>query len=139
MIQIYDVHNYVSIDGKEWCEIKTYLGNDWTIIYDEEDAVGGIVLDNVSFDRAYAYVINNYVDGLRPSLAIFSQKPQIGIRYIYEDEWKYIKSCKSFSLKREFELRPITLEWIVKHLEADQAIQYLKERGMGICPMTKTK
>lgn len=138
MIQIYDVHNYVSIDGKEWREVKTYLGNDWTIIYDEKDAVGGIVLDNVSFDRAYAYVINNYIDGLRPSLAIFNQKPQIGIRYIYKDGWEYIKSCKSFSLKREFELRPITLDWIMKHLEADQAIQYLKERGMGICPMTKT-
>lgn len=56
MIQIYNVHNYVSINGKEWCEVKTYLGNDWMIIYDEEDAVGGMVLDNVSFDCAYAYI-----------------------------------------------------------------------------------
>ena len=36
-------------------------------------------------------------------------------------------------------MRTEKLDWIMKHLEADQAIQYLTERGMGICPIAKTK
>ena len=53
---------------------------------------------------------------------------------------KYIKKCEGFCLRAENRLREnVTLDWILKHLKADQAIQYLTERGMGICPITKTK
>lgn len=33
------------------------------------------------------------------------------------------------------EKKNVTLEWIMEHLSADKAIQFLKERGMAVCPI----
>lgn len=33
------------------------------------------------------------------------------------------------------EMEYVTLEWIMRHLKAEQAIQYFKERGMNVCPI----
>lgn len=33
------------------------------------------------------------------------------------------------------EKKDVTLEWIMGHLSADKAIQFLKERGMAVCPI----
>ena len=51
-----------------------------------------------------------------------------------------IKKCKTFSLFVKNKLREnVTVDWIMKNLPVNQAIQYLIERGMGICPITQTK
>lgn len=33
------------------------------------------------------------------------------------------------------EKKNVTIEWIMEHLSADKAIQFLKERGMAVCPI----
>ena len=98
------------------------------------------ILDDVSFQEAYDYLHENYISGARTCRTIFKGRPQLSLLYFNTIDRKYIKKCEGFWLRAENRLREnVTLDWILKHLEADQAIQYLKERGMEICPITKTK
>jgi hypothetical protein len=54
--------------------------------------------------------------------------------FTYNDvEYKHFKSISYMQTYEE--RKDVSLEWIIKHLPADQAIQYLKERGITTCPM----
>ena len=138
MLQIYDPIFCVSIDEGPYKVVRGVFDNDWfTSACDLMEKQ--YLLYNASFVDAYEYLRSNYVSGARPSTSFFNA-PQISLLYQRSGRWANIKKCKTFSLFVKNKLREnVTLDWILKHLEADKAIQYLTERGMGICQIANTK
>lgn len=133
MLKIYDPIYSVSIDGGPWKRLEDPLDTNW-FVTDEDLPETELLLDNVSFQEAYDYLRDNYIFGARTCRTVFKGKLQLSLLYFNASDRKYIKKCKVFSLRAENKFREnATLDWILKHLEADQAIQYLKERGMEVC------
>jgi len=136
MLKIYDVYTYVSIDGAEWCEVSD-LFTDAHRVSDKE-LIDETPLNNASFSEAYEYLLAHNSFPLRAEITLFSHKPQISIRYCGTCDWAHYKKFSTLSLKIEFrENKYVTLDWIMRHLSADQCIQYMKERGMTACPILK--
>ena len=139
MLKIYDPIYSVSIDGGPFERLGDPFDTNW-FVTDNDLPETELLLDGVSFQEAYDYLRDNDIFGARTCRTIFKGRPQLSVLYFNTIDRKYIKKCKGFSLCAENRLREnVTLDWILKHLEADQAIQYLTERGMGICPIAKTK
>ena len=130
MLKIYDPIYAVSIDGGPWERLEDPFDTNW-FVTDEDLPETELLLDDVSFQEAYDYLHNKYISGARTCKTIFKGRPQLSLLYFNAIDRKYIKKCKGFSLCAGNRLREnVTLDWILKHLEADQAIQYLKERGL---------
>lgn len=131
MLKVYHIHDYVSIDGAEWREVGGY----------GEKAIDGEAetefrLDNTSFAEAYEYLTQHLLSGLYIDTTFFRKKPIIQVLYNDIFGWVEYRHFDTISYKREYEeWKTVSLEWIMKYLPADQAIQYLKERGITACPM----
>ena len=139
MLKIYDPIYSVSIDGGPWKRLGDPFDTNW-FVTDKDIPETELLLDDVSFQEAYDYLRDNYISGARTCTTFFKDKPQLSLLYFNYIDRKCIKKCEWFCLLAENRLRKnVTLDWILKYLEADHAIQYLKERGMEICPITKTK
>ena len=139
MLKIYDPIYSVSIDGGPWKRLEDPLDPNW-FVTDEDLPETELLLDGVSFQEAYDYLRDNYISGARTCRTVFKGKPQLSLLYFNASDRKYITKCKGFWLRMENKFREhATLDWILKHLEADQAIQYLKERGMEVCLSKPTK
>lgn len=139
MLKIYDPIYSVSINGGQWKRLEDPFDTNW-FVTDEELPETEILLDDVSFEEAYDYLHDNYISGARTCKTVFKGKPQLSLLYFNAYDRKYIKKCEGFWLRAENKLREnVTLDWIMRNFEADQAIQYLTERGMGICLTKKTK
>jgi hypothetical protein len=132
MLKIYNVTYYVSIDGADWREVDSgYKAAD-------EEPANKLILDNASFDEAREYLSNHRIYSVWNDSTLFTNKPLIYIRY--EDAWDQVsyRHFKTISYKIEYkEWSNVSLDWIIKHLSADQCIQYLKDRGMAACPILK--
>lgn len=136
MLKIYDPIYAVSIDGGPWERLEDPFDTNW-LVTDEDLPETELLLDGVSFQEAYDYLRDNYISGARTCTTFFKDKPRLSLLYFNTIDRKYIKKCEGFSLCAGNRLRKnVTLDWILKNLEADQAIQYLTERGMRICPKT---
>ena len=133
MLKIYNVYDYVSIDGADWRRVGVsgYRAS-------EEQLETTLILDNVPFDEAYEYFSWHALYGVVTDTTLFRKKPVVLIKY--NDAWDSVsyKQFKTISYRRKYlEWSEVSLEWIIKHLSADQAIQYLKERGITTCPILK--
>lgn len=132
MLKIYRITDYVSIDGADWREV------DYGYKAADEEPANKLVLDNVSFDEAREYLSNHRLYGVWNGSTLFTNKPLIYVRY--QDAWDDVsyRHFKTLSYKTEYKEWPdVSLDWIIKHLSADQCIQYLKDRGMAACPILK--
>ena len=131
MLKIYNIHDYVSIDGAEWREVGGY----------GEKAIDGepenkLYLDNASFDEAYEYLSQHRLSGVYNHTTLFGTKKTIQVEY--NDVFCPVeyRRFNTISYKREYkEWKNVSLDWILKNLPAEQTIQYLKERGITTCPM----
>ena len=141
MLKIYDPIYSVSIDGGQFKQVSGFFDTDW-FVGDEDLPETEVLLDNVPFIEAYEWLKNHYVSGAGPCKTIFKGRPQISLRYrysMYDSVGITEKKCKRFSILIERKLRAgVTMEWILKNLPADKAIQYLTERGVSIFLAQKT-
>lgn len=134
MLKVYNVDHYVSVDGVDWREV----GCQGYKVTDEEPK-DALILDNMSFDEVHEYISEHALSGVHndSTFSLFGEgKPIILVDYY--DAWDYVayRSFDKMSYKIEFtEWTDVSFEWLAKHLPADQFIQYLKERGMSVCPM----
>lgn len=133
MLKIYDVIDYISIDGARWRSV-----GGWRYKATDDELENKLILNDVSFDEAREYFADHPLDGVCNDNTFFRNKPTIRVKY--SDAWDSVeyRHFNKLSYKREFEeWKNVTLEWIMKHLSADQCIQYLKDRGMATCPILK--
>lgn len=132
MLKVYRVESYVSIDGSDWW----HVGTDGHTTRDD-DPTEKILFENFTFEQCYEFLQGKGLDGIWHSKTFFRKRPML-----YIGEWFYeAKSYTSFNtisykyIYKEWE--SVSLEWIMKHLSAEQCIQYLKERGITTCPILK--
>lgn len=132
MLKIYQTCNYVSIDGGPWRVIS------YGEIASDEELETQLALDNLSFDEVRDYLSKNHLRGVWNDETFFRHKPAIAVNYYANyDPVKY-KHFKTISYKTTYtEWTTVSLEWIMKHLSADECIQYLKDRGITACPILK--
>lgn len=134
MLEIYDPIYSVSINGGPFKQVAGLFDTDW-FASDEDLPETKLLLNGASFQEAYDYLRDNYVSGARTCKTIFRGRPQISLRYgpKYEPTYVTEKKCRTLSLRVEIKLRAgVTMEWIMKCLPADKAIQYFTERGLSI-------
>lgn len=132
MLKVYRVESYVSIDGSDWW----HVGVDGHAVRDD-DPTEKILFENFTFEQCYEFLQGKGLDGIWRSKTFFRKKPML-----YIGEWFYesrpYTSFDTISYKYVYkEWESVSLEWIMKHLSADQCIQYLKERGITTCPIIK--
>lgn len=136
MLKVYKVYNYISIDGSDWRKVvESWWADDCWIVSDEKPIFKYILFDK-SFNEVCEYLNNNNLDGIRKDYTFWKNKPVITVRYsdVFDDvEYRYFDEM--FYKKEYTEWTDVSFEWLAKHLPADQFIQYLKERGMSVCPM----
>ena len=131
MLKVYNIYDYVSIDGAKWRRVGGYR-----YMATDEEVEDKLILDNVSFDEARKYLSENSLNGIWNSSTFFRHRPMVEIHYF--DNWSACeyRCFNTLSYKREVvENTNISFEWLTQHLTADQFIQYLKERGITACPM----
>lgn len=135
MLKIYKIHNYVSVDGSPWRRvIRGWLAD--TPCIAAEDHSPDHPLCELTFEDAHEYLSNNELDGIWADKTFFRKKPIICARYADAFDDVTYKHFQFVSYKTEYvEWVGVPLDWIINNLPADQAIQYLKERGITACPM----
>ena len=135
MLKVYEIIDSVSVDGKDWCRLRSCRH---IIIDESEKDAMTITLENMSFDAMYEYLSHKYLSGVWASETYFRHKPIIKIDYVGSLDPSPYKKFKQMSYKRKLkEWKNVSLEWIMKNASADQCIQYLKERGINTCPIIK--
>lgn len=131
MLKVYNIYDYVSIDGAEWRAVGGY----------GEKALDGepeteLYLDNASFTEAYEYLSKHHLCGLYISTTVFRKKPVIEVSYNDALDNVVYRHFDTMSYQRVYEeWKNVPLKWLMEHASADQTIQYLKERGITTCPM----
>jgi hypothetical protein len=134
MLKIYNIKDYVSIDGGDWREVGGWGHR----VADDAKAPDSIHLGQMSFDETHKYLSENSLCGVCKDSTFFRHKPTIRVRYNDAFDDVTYQHFNTFAYKRTFvEMEDVSMEWIMKNLSADQCIQYLKERGMTACPILK--
>ena len=130
MLNIYKVTPYVSINNQEWREVYNRGGLRMCKFEGNHEVQ---LLDNATFEECY----NTRLIGVYKDTSFFRNKPLIRIEYSYCDDETY-KNFDSISYKLAYtEVKNISLQRIMSEFPADEAIQYLKERGITTCPIIK--
>lgn len=133
MLKVYNVTDYVSIDGAPWREVS-----DTGYRVSDKELQTKLVLDEVSFDEAREFLSNNHIWGVWNYETLFRHKPIIAVSYYSNYEPVRYKHFNTISYKTEYtEWKDVSFDWLMKHFSAEQCIQYLKERGMTACPILK--
>ena len=130
MLKVYTIESYVSIDGADWM----HVGADGHAAR-SDNPTEKIFFENLTLEECHKYVTEHRLDGVWPSKTFFRKKPMLYIGDGYFSSSSYY-SFNTISYKYVYtEWKSVSLEWIMKHLSAEQCIQYLKERGITTCPM----
>lgn len=130
MLKVYSMTNYVSVDGRDWKEVG------WDGGYCMRDDMPEEVMDfeNLSFDECYELLKDRNFYGISRDVTLFRNRPQITVKYWPDDEW-YTR-FNTISYKTVYtEATWMSLSDIMKKFPAEKCIQYLKERGLTVCPM----
>lgn len=137
MLKIYKTRSQFQINRQEWeaCGKGGYYCKEESEVKKEL-----VLLDKCNFADAALEILDKqpHFDGVYAGVTIFLHRPFIEVGEFYRSEYKrlFAKDVHSFSYKIiSEEMNHVTLEWIMQHLSAEQAIQYFKERGMSVCPI----
>lgn len=131
MLKAYFVNSFYKIDDEDWQS----CGQNGYAIRDESEPAKKIKLDKADWNTVYVAQL----DGIVPAETFFRHKPYIKVyRGWYCDNPRILRpgDFKEFSYADVYEeWSGCSLEWIMKHASAETAIQYMKERGMNVCPL----
>lgn len=138
MLKIYDMKSFFRLDQQDWQEARS---SGWFCKDDSEVQSERVIINDVSWNKVYDALNEIPCDPLFTGRTLFRKRPYIDIAMSWPGDSVRVfpQDCKTFSYKVEsIERKYMSLEWIMKNLSADKAIQYLKERGITTCPiMTK--
>ena len=130
MLKIYSMTHYVSVDGKDWKEV----GFDGGYCAKDETTEEVVAFENISFNECYKLLESHKFYGIKADRTIFFNRPEITVSY-WPDAALYTH-FNTISYKTVYkDANYLSLSDIMKILPVDQCIQYLKERGLSICPI----
>lgn len=130
MLKIYCVKKYVSIDNDEWKKIGCN-----TYIMSNDSLSEKIIFKHKSFDECFEFLESHYINGLSRSESIFRHKPLINVYYSFNLTEISYKCFNTISCKETYTEIDMTFDDIMKIFSAEQTIEYIKERGLNVCPV----
>lgn len=131
MLKVYRVGSYYKVDDDEW----TRCGDTGYTIREETNDECKIHLDKVPWSYVYEHP---ELKGIYIGETFLRHRPYVEVSHGWLDEGRrfYEGDFKEFSYMDIYtEWDTCSLEWIMKHASAEQTIQYMKERGMTVCPL----
>lgn len=121
-------------DCDEW-EDTGYSG---LTLEEEKTSKQDIVLKNANFDDVIKYMKRTSIPCFHVDYTLFKHKPFIRYHrryYMQEDEKLFKNDIKNISIRMKYqEKKKITLQELFEEFPTEQAIQYIKERGLSVCP-----
>ena len=135
MLKIYKTYLQYQIYGGCW-ERFGYSG--WLCEEERNVELQKTIIENASFKQAFEHFENFPIHDVAVCRTYFRHRPYICLigAWFEESVNLYQKDFTSLSIRRIVEEdKGVTLEWIMEHLSAEKTIQYLKERGLNICPI----
>lgn len=131
MLKVYVVESYYRVDDEAWerCSRTRHL------VHEETTGEGKVYYDKASWDEVYE---RNRLADVWTGRSLIRRRPYIEVSRGWPNDSRrfYKGDFKEFSYMDVYtEWKTCPLEWIMKHASADQTIQYMKERGMTVCPM----
>lgn len=96
------------------------------------------ILKDASFEQAFEHFEKKPDHNIFSSRTFILHRPYLHLckEWLAEPIDLFQKDFSSISIiEINEEKKDVTLEWIMEHLPADKAIQFLKERGMAVCPI----
>ena len=128
MLKGYKVQTYIAVNGKPKKGVWNY-GYGLT-----EEEVPRVVTTSWSFQDCLEQKLPT--SSVTHDTTLFRKRPYVEIEYSWDDCDRYY-NFDSLIIERHYEPYDITLNELFKEYSADESIQYLKERGMGVCPILK--
>lgn len=135
MLKIYNSYYMYQLDHGEWSWFG-YTG--WFCKEETEVVDSKTILENVDFEQAFEHFEKNPDHNIAPCRTFILRRPYLHffVEWLYEPINLFKKDFSSITIiEVNEEKKNVTLEWIMEHLSADKAIQFLKERGMAVCPI----
>ncbi len=120
-------------DCDEW-EDTGYSG---LTLEEEKTSKQDIVLKNANFDDVIRYMKRTSISCFHVDYTLFKHEPFIRYYrryYMQEDEKLFKNDIKNISIRMIYQKKKITLQELFEEFPAEQAIQYIKERGLSVCP-----
>ena len=135
MLKIFKTYLQYQIDGGRW-ERFGYSG--WLCEEERNVELQKTIIENASFKQAFEHFENCPSHNVISCRTYIRHRPYICLigAGFAEPTNLYQNNFTSLSIKKiTEENKDVTLEWIIEHLSAEKTIQYLKERGLNICPI----
>lgn len=135
MLKIYRTYLQYQTDGGTW-ERFGYSG--WLCEEESNVETSTAIIENANFKQAFEHFENSPIHGVITCRTCFRHRPYICLigAGFAEPTNLYQNDFTSLSIKKiTEENKDVTLDWIMEHLSAEKTIQYLKERGLNICPI----
>lgn len=128
MLKSYKYRLQISLNGADWCTI------DWGYTgLREEHELTRTFIENYSFAEAHEWLLHNKHDHTVAGYTLFKKRPKIKIQYGYYTTETYTK-FNTISIRVIYEEYHMTMRELWNE-NAELVIQYLKERGITVCPM----
>lgn len=138
MLKIYNSYYMYQLGHGKW---KRFGYTGWFCKEESEVVRSKTVLENASFEQAFERFEKNPSHNIFSSRTFILRRPYL---HLHRDVMELFSKPTDLFKKDFFsisiieineEKNGVTLEWIMEHLSADKAIQFLKERGMAVCPI----
>lgn len=104
---------------------------------EEKTSKQDIVLKNANFDDVIRYMKRTSISCFHVDYTLFKHEPFTRYHrryYMQEDEKLFKNDIKNISIRMIYQKKKITLQELFEEFPAEQAIQYIKERGLSVCP-----
>lgn len=136
MLKVYTVQDYYKVDGEDWQK----CGVGGTALRDDARPLAVTKLSDACFAEVYGKLLRGEAyNGLYCGQTLCRHRPYIEVYtgwFCDNPRRFYAKDFQKLSYEYRYEEWPdCSLEWIMKHASAEQTIQYMKERGMTVCPL----
>lgn len=128
MLKAYKVRTYITIDDKPKKEL-------FRIGYGLADMeLPNVVTTICSFQDCFEKEFPTRA--IKTDTTFFRKRPYVEIEYAWDQVDRYY-NFDSITIERHYEPYEVSLDELFKDYSADECIQYLKERGMTVCPILK--
>lgn len=135
MLKIYNSYYMYQLDHGEWNRFG-YTG--WFCKEESDVTDLKIILKDATFEQAFERFEKKPDHNIFSSRTFILRRPYLHLckEWLAEPIDLFQKDFSSISIiEINEEKKDVTLKWIMGHLSADKAIQFLKERGMAVCPI----
>ena len=127
MLKAYLVKTYIAVNDKPKREVGYGYGL-------TEEELPRVVTTSWSFQDCLEKKLPT--SSITHGTTLFRKRPYVEIEYSWDWHDRYY-NFDSLTIERHYEPYDITLNELFKEYSADESIQYLKERGMAVCPILK--